>query len=327
MDVAKAAGVSMSTASKALNDRVDVSTGTRDRVQSVASELGYIPNALARALSGGPTSTVGVITSDLEGRFALPILMGVEDALGTDRVLTFLCDARGDEMREERLLRALLDRRVDGIIMVGRQTDPRPSLGQELPVPVVYAYSESDDERDYSVTVDNHRVGCIAAEHLLSLGRTRIAHISGEPGHGAAKLRLDGLRDTIVAAGHELAGQPLFGEWSEGWGRAATAALLDSGVEFDAIFGASDQLARGAIDTLRERGMDVPRDVAVLGVDNWAVLAENARTPLTTVDLRLQRLGRVAAARLLSARSGKKVTGVELLDSTLVIRNSTLNRM
>lgn len=322
-DVASRAGVSQSTASKALNNRSDVKAETRARVMKVAAELGYSPSPVARALGSGPTSTVGVLTSDLEGRFALPMLMGVEDALGIDRVLTFLCDARGDELREARLVQTLLKHRVDGIILVGRQTDPRPSLGT-LPVPVVYAYSESTDPRDCSVTVDNYQIGRLAAEHLHSIGRRSPVHISGDMNHGAAVLRWEGFTQRLRELGVATPRDAQFGLWNEGWGRAAVEILIERGAEFDSIFCASDQLARGALDTLYERGFQVPRDIAVLGVDNWRVLAESARVPLTTIDLDLQRLGRVAAARLMDAVRGRPHSGTEFISGRLVHRKSTV---
>src|SRR4029079_17477410 len=114
------------------------------------------PNPLARGLHAGRTGTVGLLTSDLEGRFMIPILMGAEDAFGAGRINVFLCDARGDAIREQHHLKELLSRRVDGIIVVGRQTDPRPSLGQDIPVPVVYAYAPSDDPRSLYTTTANY---------------------------------------------------------------------------------------------------------------------------------------------------------------------------
>lgn len=321
-DVAEQAGVSQSTASKALNGRSDVNEDTRERVLEVARKLGYSPSPIARALGTGATSTVGVMTSDLEGRFALPILMGVEDALGADRVLSVLANARGDETRERRLIEMLLQHRVDGIIVIGRQNDPRPSLGP-LPVPVVYAYSGSEDPDDCSITIDNKGIGRMAAEHLIAVGRTRIAHISGEPGHIAAGQRLEGLEAELAEHGLELVAPPQFGLWTEGWGRVAMERLLKEG-EVDAVFCASDQLARGAVDTLYEHGLKVPEDIAVIGVDNWSVIAENARVPLTTIDLNLKKLGRMAAARLMAAVEGRPHHGVEYLSGSLVHRRSTV---
>ncbi|GAA4775047.1 LacI family DNA-binding transcriptional regulator [Microbacterium gilvum] len=325
-EVARRAGVSSATASKALNGRVDVNEATRARVEQAARDLGYLPNSLARGLMGARTGTVGVVTTDLDGRFALPILMGVEDSLGIDRILSFLCDARGDDLREESLIASLLARRVDGLILVGRQTDPRPSLGA-IPVPVVYAYAESDDPSDMSVTVDNADVGRRAARHLLDIGRRRIAQVAGEASHGASRDRVGGASSAIAAAGLlEGAGRVRFGDWSEGWGRAAAHDILDQDGDVDAILCGSDQVARGVLDTLHERRVRVPDDVAVIGVDNWEPLAAHARPPLTTVDLQLQQLGRVAAHRLQRATTGEIRGGVERLPGSLIIRDSTVLR-
>ena len=109
-DVARRAGVSIATASKALNGRGDVAAGTRKRVMEAAAELAFTPNAMARGLLAGRTGTVGLLTNDLDGRFVIPILMGAEDAFGAGQVNVFLCDARGDAIREQHHLRALLSR-------------------------------------------------------------------------------------------------------------------------------------------------------------------------------------------------------------------------
>lgn len=326
-DVARHAGVSIATASKALNGREDVAADTRRRVLASAEALQFTPNPMARGLLAGRSGTVGLLTSDLEGRFMIPILMGAEDAFGAGQVNVFLCDARGDAIREQHHLRALLSRRVDGIIVVGRQTDPRPSLGQELPVPVVYAYAPSDDPRDLSLTPDNYTGARLAIEHLIACGRTRIAHISGDPSYAAAQDRLAGARAALASAGLELVGEPLFSDWSEQWGRDAAATLLERHPDIDGIFGGSDQIARGALDTARDLGRRVPEDLAVVGYDNWEVLATNARPELTSVDANLQQLGRQAAQRVFDAIDGVDIgEGVHHLPVKLVIRGSTIAR-
>jgi LacI family transcriptional regulator len=324
-EVAARAGVSIATASKALNDRGDVAAKTRARVLAVAEELSFTPNAMARGLLAGRTGTVGLLTSDLEGRFMLPILMGAEDAFGAGRINVFLCDARGDAIREQHHLRELLSRRVDGIIVVGRQTDPRSSLGQSIPVPVVYAYAPSDDPRDLSLTPDNVAGGRLAVEHLLSCGRTRIAHVNGDPSYAAAQDRLTGARQALADAGLELIGDPMFSEWTEHWGRDATALLLQQHPEIDAIFCGSDQIARGALDSARDLGRAVPDDLAVIGYDNWEVLAENSRPELTSIDANLPQLGRLAAKKVFEAIDGTDIgSGVRYLPVRLAIRGSTI---
>jgi LacI family transcriptional regulator len=325
-EVARIAGVSLSTASKAINGRGDVAASTRKRVLDAADQVGFTPNQLARSLLVGRTGTVGLLTSDLEGRFVIPVLMGAEDAFGAGQVNVFLCDARGDHIREQHHLKALLNRRVDGIIVVGRQTDPRPSLGQELPVPVVYAYAPSEDPADLSLTPDNEAGGRLAVEHLLACGRTRIAHISGDPAYAAAQDRIRGVRQALAAAGLELRGEVMVSEWSERWGRDAAAVLLAQHPDVDAIACGSDQIARGVLDTLRDLGRRVPEDVAVIGYDNWEVLSTNARPELTSIDANLQHLGREAARRLFSAMDSDqpRPSGVECLPVRLVIRGSTI---
>ena len=326
-DVARAAGVSIATASKAINGRDEVAPTTRKRVIEAAEGLSFTPNALAKSLTEGRSGTVGLLTSDLEGRFVLPVLMGAEDAFGAGAINVFLCDARGDSIREQHHLKALLNRRVDGIIVVGRSTDARPSLGQDLPVPVVYAYAPSDDPRDTSLVPDNRSGGRLAVEHLIGTGRRRIAHISGDPTFAAAQDREVGVRKGMAEAGLELVGETLFSNWSEHWGRDATALLLTQHPDVDGIVCGSDQIARGVIETLRDLGRAVPDDVAVIGHDNWETLAVNSRPELTSVDANLQYLGRMAATKIFQAIDGEQSGGgIETLPVRLVIRGSTIAR-
>lgn len=324
-DVARRAGVSPGTVSKALNGRGQLRVGTRERVVAAAEELGYHVNLLARSLIEGRTYTVGVLTTDSFGRFTIPVVLGAEDTLGAGQMSVLLCDGRGDRIREQHYLRTLLARRVDGIIVTGRSSDPRPSLGRDLPVPVVYALAQSQDPDDVSFMHDDRQGGQLAVTHLLSTGRRHIAHITGPERHRATRLRRDGAHDVLAAAGRELVtGAALTGEWTERWGREATHLLLRTGQQLDAIFCGSDQIARGVLDALRESGIGVPHEVGVVGVDNWEVMAETARPPLTTVDLNLSELGRVAATELLGAIDGTPpAPGVRLLPCRLVARQST----
>lgn len=188
-DVASLAGVSVATASKALNGRQDVRASTRQRVLAAAEELAFQPNPLARGLLSGQTRTVGLLTSDSAGRFSIPVLLGAEDAFGAGEMAVLLCDARGDAIREQHHLRALLSRRVDGLIVVGESTNPRPSVSQDLPVPVVYAYAPSEDPSDVSFVPDDVAGAMLAVRHLLALGRRRIAHVTGPLDYKAARPR------------------------------------------------------------------------------------------------------------------------------------------
>jgi LacI family transcriptional regulator len=323
-EVARRAGVSVATASKALNARPDVAPQTRTRVLAVAEELSFQPNALARGLLSGSSRTVGLLTDELAGRFAIPVLLGVENALGDGEMSVLLCDARGDAVRRRQHIRTLLARQVDGLIVLGDRNDVRASLTGDIPVPVVYAYGQSDDPADLSVVADDVGGARLAAEHLLALGRRRIAHITGEEGYRAARDRAAGLLAVLDAAGLPLAGGgPSYGAWSQRWGRQATRMLLAADPEADALFCGSDQIAYGAIDALHDLGRRVPDDVAVIGYDNWEIFATESRPPLSTVDLDLERLGATAAHHQIAALEGERRTGVVRHPGRLIVRDST----
>ncbi|MFF1815674.1 LacI family DNA-binding transcriptional regulator [Kribbella sp. NPDC058245] len=314
-DVAALAGVSAGTASKALNNTGQLSQETRERVRRAAAQLGFTPDVRGRALSSGRTFTVALLTTDSSGRFSIPIMRGVEDVLSAGELATVLCDTRDDPLREQSYLRSLVARGVDGIVVTGRRTEPRPPI--DVPLPVVYALAASTDPADASVIVDDAAGAAAATTHLANLGRTRIAHVTGPADHRSAVERAQAVRST-------LAGEPLFGEWSEQWGRQATDLVLRTHPDIDAISCGSDQIARGVCDRLRELGRAVPAEIAVTGYDNWPVMALASRPPLTSVDLRLEELGRRAAHLLLDAIAGNPHHGVLELPAQLVPRESTL---
>lgn len=324
-DVAAKAEVSIGTVSKALNGRGQLSFQTRHRVLDAAERLGYDSRGMTRTAQAERAYTVGVLTADSFGRFTIPVMLGAEDALGSGQISVLLCDGRGDQIREQHYLRALLARRVDGLIVTGRGSDPRPSLGRDLPIPTIYALAESEDPNDLSLVPDDEQGAVLAVQHLLGTGRRRIAHITGAEKHTATRHRTDGAERALAEVGQTLVmGKPLMGEWSERWGREATSVLLRSGEEVDGIFCGSDQIARGVLDALREGGRRSPQEIGVVGVDNWEVMCEAARPSLTTVDLNLTELGRAAADHLLPAIEGQPLDkGVHRFPCRLVPRRST----
>ncbi|MGW4947382.1 LacI family DNA-binding transcriptional regulator [Actinoplanes sp. NPDC004185] len=323
-DVAQRAGVSLATASKALNARDEVAPATRQRVIMAADELSFQPNVLARGLISGNTRTIGLLTDELSAaRFTIPVLLGAENALGNEQMSVLLCDARGDAIRRRHYIRTLLARQVDGFIVLGDANEIRPSLTADIPVPVVYVFCESDDPDDVSIVADDAGGARLAAEHLVSLGRRRIAHITGDRTYRAARDRASATREVLDAAGLSLAGEPMFGQWSQRWGRHAATALLASHPDVDAIFCGSDQIAYGVTEALRDLGRSIPDDIAVVGYDNWEVIAAECRPPLTTVDLNLEQLGASAVRHLFAALDGGKTSGVIREPGRLIVREST----
>lgn len=323
-DVALEAGVSIATVSKALNNRGEVHPETRARILEIAEKVGLHHSVLSRKFLTGRTGTVGLLTDDLVGRMALPILAGAEDAFGYEKTSVFLCDSRGDAIRESFHIKSLLARRIDGLIIVTSTGYGRSSLGRNFPIPVVYAYGPSNNERDVSVVPDNVGSATIATEHLLSLGRKKIAHITGERSMVATKQRVTGFQETMAKKGMRMVGDsPMYGDWTEAWGRTAANALISSRQEFDAIFCGNDQIARGAIEILREHGLRVPHDVAVIGFDNWEIVANGSRPQITSIDMDLPKLGKIAATKLFDAIDGMKSEGLEKITGKLILRDST----
>jgi LacI family transcriptional regulator len=325
-DVARAAGVTIGTASKALNGRGQLRPATRERVLAEATRLEFRPNDLVRSLLRGRTYTVGVLTTDHVGRFSGPVTAGIEDALGAAEILTFVCTVRDDPDRERKAIDGLLAKQVDGIIVTGRRVDSRPpiNLGRSR-TPVVYAYTQTTDPTTLCVVPDETRGAANVTEHLVRAGRRRFAHITGPKHFLAAHLRYDGMRATLASHGLDLpSSRVLFGPWSEQSGAAAIARLLagEAGAGIDAVVCGSDQIARGVVSALQELGVQVPDQVAVVGFDNWRVMAEAVRPPLTTVDLGLHEIGCEAGRHLLAMIDGERPAGIVRTPCHLVIRES-----
>jgi LacI family transcriptional regulator len=186
-------------------------------------------------------------------------------------------------------------------------------------------FSQADDPEALCLLPDDYGGAMLAMQHLTGIGRKRIAHITGPETFEAVTLRHRGYRDALAAAGlPEIDGYYRNDKWSEAWGREAVAALFDGkGDVPDALFCGNDQIARGATDALRERGVAVPGAVAVVGFDNWDVMTLAARPPLSSVDMNLHELGRLAGERLIAMIAGERRKGVERLPCSLVVRQSS----
>ena len=323
-DVAQLAGVSVATASKALNARGEVAPGTRERVIHAARQLSFEPNVLARGLISGRTRTIGLLTDELGGRFSMPILLGAENALGNEQMSVLLCDARGDAIRRQHYIRTLLARQVDGFIVVGDNNDVRPSIGRDIPVPMVYVYCQSTDPGDLSLLADDEGGARLAIEHLIAQRRRHIGHITGPETFRAARDRVTAARAVLAEHGLALVGgEALFGEWSQRWGRHAARQLVTAHPEIDALFCGNDQIAVGAAQVLQQMGRVVPDDVAIVGYDNWQALAADCQPTLTTVDLNLEQLGAAAVMHLFAALDDNAASGVIRQPCRLVVREST----
>ena len=324
-DVARLAGVSIGTASKALNANGRLRQETREKVSSVAREIGYRPNSLAQSLHRAKSKTIGIISNDSFGRFTFPIFEALEERLAREGIAVFMCNATDDPARERQHLDQLLGKRIDGLVVTARRADNRAPIGPFANgLPVVYVFTHADEDDALSLLPDDEGGAFMATAHLAKLGRTRIAHVTGPERFEAVRLRRKGYVAALKKAGPDA--EPalvLSGVWSEAWGRDAVAQLFDGKTETpDALFCGNDQIARGASEALRDRGIDVPGQVSIVGFDNWDVMAEGARPPLTSVDMNLKALGHEAGERLIGMIAGERVSGARRLPCSLVIRGS-----
>ncbi len=325
-DVARLAGVSIGTVSKALNRSGSLKPETRKRVIDAANELGFRPNELAQSLHRGSSSTVGLISNDSFGRFTMPIMEGLEACLAEKRIAVFMCNATDDPERERQHVEQLLAKRVDGLIVTSRRADRRAGIDLGgIALPIVYVFSQSDAPNSVCLLPDDEGGARLATEHLISQGRQRVAHITGPERFEAVRLRRQGYTKALAMAGIEYdARLCLTGTWSEAWGREAVDILFaDRANAPDALFCGNDQIARGALDALHERGFGVPDDVAIVGFDNWEVLTSATRPPLSSVDMNLYELGREAGRHLMTMIDGETYGGVTRLPCTLVVRDSS----
>jgi LacI family transcriptional regulator len=324
-DVARLAEVSIGTVSKALNEHGRLRVETRQKILRVARELGYRPNDMAQSLHRAKSMTVGILSTDSFGRFTFPIFQALEERLADQGIAVFMCNATDDPARERQHVEQLLGKRVDGIVVTARRSDRRPPVDVGVAgLPLIYVFSQTDDPDAFCLLPDDEGGARQATEHLLKLGRRRIAHISGPERFEAVRLRRLGYARALDAAGcSAIEDYFIATHWSERAGYEAALRLLDGPLPHpDAIFCGNDQLARGALDALRERGISVPADIAIVGFDNWDVMVEATRPRLTSVDMNLRALGHQAGDKLLAMIAGQHLVGTHRLPATLAVRES-----
>ena len=322
--VAVEAGVSVTTASRALSGEGRVGAETRARVLDVAHRLGYQPDEVARQLRRGSTATLAVLVPDIRNPFFPELVKGVQDAASRHGRLLQLAQTGDDPELTLQLLAQLRRHRIEGVVLDATEL-PDEGLEEVLAgLPVVCVDRAADLPGAAVVRSDQRTGGRLATEHLVALGHERIAHLAGPLHLDVARQRLAGHHDALEAAGlpvdPELVVEATF---SEDAGREAVAALLARRARFTAVFAGNDLMAIGALRGLDDAGLRVPRDVSVVGFDDIH-LASYVRPGLTTVRQETYELGRLAVETLLELSTGDAVDPLErVLPTTLVRRGTT----
>ncbi|MCX4766377.1 LacI family transcriptional regulator [Streptomyces sp. NBC_01275] len=334
--VAARAGVSRATVSRVVNGGDGVREPLVERVRRAVEELGYVPNQAARSLVTKRHDAVAVVIAEPETRvFADPFfalqLRGISKELTAhdNQLVLLLTEGRDDHAR---VARYLAGGHVDGALVFSLHLDdPLPGLIQGAGIPTVFGgrpgwsngagNGEGDDGVAY-VDSDNRGGARTAVRHLVGLGRTRIAHITGALDQTSAVDRLDGYRDVMGDADPLLVVES---DFTPGGGERAMRRLLDRRPDVDAVFAANDLTASGVLRVLREQGRRVPEDVAVVGFDDMLPVAEGTDPPLTTVRQDIEEMGRIMARlllRRLDPRSADDAQAGVVLPTTLVRRDS-----
>ncbi|MEE1774087.1 LacI family DNA-binding transcriptional regulator [Streptomyces sp. JV185] len=328
-EVAARAGVGRGTASRVINGSPRVSAHTREAVEAAVAELGYVPNRAARALAANRTDAIALVVPEPETRFfAEPyfsdIVRGVGAALA-DTDMQLLLTLVGNDRERRRLAQYLTAHRVDGVLLVSvHADDPLPDLLEQLGMPAVMSGRRRSSETLASVDSDNFAGAGAAVGHLVSRGRRAIATITGPRDVYGAQRRLDGYREALSRAGLE-ADERLIApaDFTEEGGARAMRELLARRPDVDAVFAASDVMAAGARQVLREAGRRIPDDVALIGFDDSAV-ARHMDPALTSVRQPIEEMGRTMARVLLKEIASENQERPQIvLPTELVVRDSS----
>lgn len=319
-DVAAAAGVSRALVSLVMRDSPKVSQERRQRVVAAADSLGYRPNKMAASLASDRTGTIGVLLNDLHNPFFADIAGGIEDLASELGYQLLLGTGRRRVQRERSVIGALQDYRVDGLIAVSPRVPTADLVDAAHRTPTVVIGRSVRSPSIDTVAIDE-RLGVLAAvNHLAGLGHREIVHVTGGAGAGAA-LRSQCFRRAIAERGLGPA-QLLEGDFTEESGIAAAEVLLASGRIPTAVFAANDLTAAGLIETFARVGLQVPRDISVVGYDN-IYIAGMRQIALTTVDQPRVAMGRLSLELLMERLEGRTDRVTRLLAPRLVVRSTT----
>ena len=322
LDVAKRAGVSRSAVSRVFTPGASVSERTASKVREAANALGYRPNVLARAMLTGKSKIIGLVVAYLDNHFYPTVLELLSEALEREgyHVLVFMAAHSADDVED--VVSQILDYQVDGLILAS------VALSSDLAdrcrasgVPVVLFNRKLEAEGELAVVSDNRMGGRLAAEHLISVGRTRIGHIAGWEGASTQRDREAGFMEGLRSAGLGLFGREV-GDYRLPRAKDAARQMFDTPDRPDAVFVANDYMAFGVMDVLRsELGLRVPEDVALIGFDDVPSAAWPAYG-LTTIKQDAEAMVSTTVDALLSEIGGTEVMSPAPLPVTLVRRTT-----
>jgi LacI family transcriptional regulator len=324
-DVARAAGVSHTTVSRALNNKGELSPETRARILAAAERLHYVPSSVAQALASGATRTLGLIITNSASPVYAAIVHAIEGAAHAAGYGLLLCNSAEDQEQALRCLAMLQAKQVDGVILAPAQTDRRDiAVLQRSGIPFVLLLRYFPDFPTDYVIVDNVLAGRLMTGHLLERGHRRIGHVAGPPHMSSSQGRLDGYRQALAASGVPYDdGLVRHAAFTMEGGYQAAQQLFRESRRPTAVFAATDMQAVGVLKAAKERGLAVPGDLALAGGDDIE-LAEYLEVPLTSFSQPSDDIGAQVVAILMARINGDR-EGVKqvVLKPQLVVRRSS----
>ncbi len=323
-DVAKRANVSISTVSRVINGTANVRPELKERVIKAINELNYRSNPLARGLKGFPTRTLGLIIPNIENPFFPAMVRGVQDVANKNGYAIFLCNTDEDPELEEIQYFLLLEKKVDGLLLVTSSMNVSfLNKGYHVPVVLLDRYVENTD---LSYVVVDHRRGMkLALKHLESIERKKVVFLGSKATTSGAKERVEAFMEYFKGEA-DIKKRIFFGDYSEKSGAHMTQKLLKENIDFDAIVCGNDLIAFGAIKVLEAHGISIPDEVSVIGYDD--ILFSAYHSPkLTTVHQPTYELGEIAAHLIIDEIEKKKSEPKHIrLEPRLIVRQTSVPR-
>ncbi|WP_219834186.1 LacI family DNA-binding transcriptional regulator [Paenibacillus sp. R14(2021)] len=325
-DVAKHAGVSVTTVSRVLNGEKYVKDDLKERVKRAIDELGYSPSHIARSLVLKKTNLIGVIVPDITSSFYSTILSTIERTASRNDYNLMVCNILEETDKELKYLQVFKQMRVDGIIIMHEKLNEEiRELIQSLDIPFLFSSVKPADQEFVSVIIDDYAASYDVTRHLISLGHTRIGFIGGDMRDvTSGQNRYLGYRDALTDCGLAIVSDYIrFGDYKTQSGHALMKEILANETPPTAVFAVSDDMAVGAMNCIHDHGLKVPDDVSIIGFDG-SQLTEQVRPRLSSMEQPILEMGEVTVETLLAMIKGdpnRTFTDV-ILQHNLVDRDS-----
>jgi len=322
-DIAKVAGVSYATVSRALNDLPEINENTRKRIKEIAKQMGYTPNAVARGLVKKNTNMIALLIPDITNPFYPEVARGVEDFARENGYCVFLCNTNWDEKNEQNYLNILEERRVDGIIIAPVSVDTCNYVSKnKADIPVVYIGNRVDDDNASYVVIDDYKAGYIATEYLIKLGHKNIAFIGGHDKSTSHIDRINGYKHALMENGLETDINSIKGySFRKESGYGTFLEMVKNRRVPTAIVAENDIIALGIMEAAERHGYEVPKDISIIGMDDIEY-GSLPKINLTTVAQPKLEIGQKAAGILLDLISGNADSRKVILEPFLIVRGT-----